>query len=101
MGVVDSIALAQLQVNPGLKVYGVVLNKYTWRTLLSSQVTATANKMADAMDTKVFKTKIRQGVALSENVGAHQGVTAYAPRSKCAEDILSLCREIEEVCNHE
>lgn len=101
MGVVESISIARQKVNPGLKVLGVVLNKYTWRTLLSSQVTATANKMADALGTKVFRTKIRQGVALSENVGYHQGVTAYAPKSKGAEDILQLCKEIEEVCSYE
>ena len=98
MGVIDSLYLAQAQVNPGLKVYGIVFNKYDWRTNLSAQVTATANKMAEAMETRVFKAKIRQAVSMSENVGKHEGITAYAPKSKCASDILNLCREIEEVC---
>ena len=101
MGVIESIALAREKVNPSLKVLGVVLNKYTWRTVLSSQVTNTANKMANALGSRVFKTKIRQGVSLSENVGKHQGVTAYAPKSKGAEDILHRCKEIEEVCSYE
>lgn len=101
MGVVESVSLAREKVNPHLKVLGVVLNKYTWRPLLSSQVTATANKMAGALGSRVFQTKIRQGVALAENVGQHLGVTAYAPKSKGAEDILKLCKEIEEVCNNE
>lgn len=101
MGVIDSIDLAQAQINSDLRVYGIVLNKYTWRTNLSTQVTATANKMAVAMNTRVFKSKIRQAVSLSENVGRHEGITAYAPKSKCAADILSLCQEIEEVCDYD
>ena len=80
---------------------GVVLNKYTLRTLLSTKVTKTANKMARALGARVFETKIRQGVAMSENVGQHIGVTTYAPKSKCADDIKNLCNEIEEVINHE
>ena len=95
-GVVETVRSAQEAANPGLRVLGVVLNKFTLRTLLSSQVAATADKMAAAMKSKVFKTKIRQGVAMSENVGRHMGVTAYAPKSKCADDIKQLCKEIEE-----
>lgn len=101
MGVIESIRLAKKETNPKLRVMGVVLNKYTLRTLLSTKVTATANKMASALGSKVFKTKIRQGVAMSENVGQHIGVTAYAPKSKCSDDIKNLCDEIEEVINHE
>lgn len=97
MGVIESIRLAKKEMNPGLKVLGIVLNKFTLRNLLSSQVTKTANKMAAALGSKVFETKIRQGVAMSENVGQHIGITAYAPKSKCAEDITNLCKEIEEV----
>lgn len=101
MGVVESIQIVQDKINPELKVLGIIFNKYTWRLLLSSQVTATASKMAEALNSRVFKTKIRQGVALSENVGKHQGITAYAPKSKVADDIRELCKEIEEVINNE
>lgn len=100
MGVIESIRLAKKETNPALKVLGVVLNKYTLRTLLSTKVTATADKMAAALGAKVFKTKIRQGVAMAENVGQHIGVTAYAPKSKCADDITNLCDEIKEVLSN-
>lgn len=100
MGVIESIRLAQKEINPDLAVYGIVLNKFTLRARLSTQVSETANKMAAALGSKVFATKIRQGVSMSENVGQHTGITTYDPKSKCADDIRNLCNEIEEVINH-
>ena len=41
----------------------------------------TAEKMGVALNARVFKTKIRQAVALSENVGKHIGITSYSPKS--------------------
>lgn len=100
MGVTESVAMIRKEINPELQVYGIVLNKFTWKTLLSREVAKTAEKMASNLGSQVFKTKVRQGVALAENVGKHQGVTIYAPKSKCADDIRALCKEIEEVVNH-
>lgn len=100
MGVIESIRLTQKNTNPNLKVLGIVFNKYTWRTLLSSSVTKTAEKMAGALHSQVFQTKLRQAVTLSENVGKHMGVTSYAPKSKSADDIKNLCKEIEGVLNN-
>lgn len=97
MGVIESIRLTKREVNPSLKVLGIVMNKYTLRARLSTDVSKMAAKMAAALGSQVFKTKIRNGVAMSENVGQHIGVTAYAPKSNCAEDIKSLCDEIKEV----
>ena len=95
-GIIESVKLAQSTFNPGLKVLGVVFNKPPWRPLLSRQVEAAANEMARAMETKVFRTKIRQAVALSENIGQNMGITSYAPKSNVADDIRKLCYEINE-----
>lgn len=99
MGIIESVKLAKASLNPGLQVLGVVFNRHTWRPLLSRQVGAAADEMAGAMASKVFKTKIRQAVALSENIGQHTGVTSYAPKSGAAEDIRKLCQEINEEVN--
>ncbi|MGN1026594.1 MAG: ParA family protein [Faecousia sp.] len=99
-GVVESIRITQREMNPDLQVLGIVFNKYTLRSLLSRQVTATAEKMAAALQSRVFETRIRQAVVLSENVGRHIGITAYAPKSNCVKDIRHLCKEIEEAANH-
>ena len=101
MGIIESIMLARQHLNPALRVLGIVLNRYTLRHRLSKQVEATSNQIADAMNTRVFGSKIRSVFPLSENVGQHMGITAYAPKSDAAKDYRNLCDEIEsEVMKH-
>lgn len=97
-GVIETIKAAQKSGNPNLKVLGIVFNKYTWRSNLSRSVTATAEKMAQKLGSKVFDTKIRNIVATSEAVGQHMGIVNYDPKSKSAEDIANLTKEfIKEI----
>lgn len=101
MGIAESIQLIQENINPNLKVLGIVFNRYNWRSTFSREVHETAEAMVKALDSKVFKTKLRTNIALSKNVGSHEGVTTYDPRSKAAEDIKNFCKEIErEVKNY-
>lgn len=94
MGIIESLSLVRNGLNPGLKVLGIVFNRYVWRPVLSRRVNAAAEEMAKAMETKVFDTKIRSAVVLSENVGANLGITSYAPKSSAADDYKALCEEI-------
>lgn len=94
MGIFESIEIIKEKVNPNLKVLGFVINRWNWRTRLSNQVTETLEKMADKINGKIFDTKIRNNISLSENVASHIGVTSYAPKSKGAEDIRKLTKEI-------
>lgn len=102
MGIVESVRIAQKSANPDLKVLGLVFNRYSWRSLLSRQVTETAEKMAASLGSKVFNARIRSNTALSETVGQHVGVTSYSPKSNGSLDVQRLCQEIiQEVKNHE
>jgi len=98
-GIVESVRIARKNGNPNLKVLGLVFNRYSWRSLLSRQVTATAEKMAASLQSKVFRTKIRSNTALAETVGQHIGVTQYAPNANGSIDIKNLCKEIIEEVN--
>lgn len=95
MGIIESVKLAKAKLNPKLRVLGIAMNRYTLRSRLSTQVTETAERMAKAMSTKVFKSKIRQAVALSENVGQNIGITSYT-KGGAADDIRNLSKEILE-----
>lgn len=95
-GIAESIEEIKETANPDLKVLGIVFNKNNNRTNLSQAVSEIAEKMAEKLDTKVFKHKIRNTVKLSENVSLHMGITEYAPVSDGAEDIRLLADEIEE-----
>ena len=95
-GLAETIHAARERVNPNVKVLGVLINKYNWRTNLSKQVVKRAAKIATDLDTVVLKTKIRNNVSIAEAVGANVGITAYDPKSNGAEDIKKLTKELLE-----
>ena len=99
LGVIESIQMARKTVNPNLNVLGIVLNRYVQRPLLTFQVETTAESIAAAVNSKVFKTKIRSTVKLSENIGQSIGITSYAPKSGAAEDYRNLTDEIIKEVN--
>ena len=81
--------IASLEGNKGI----IVLNKNNERTVLARQVSTVATKMAEQHRTKIFATKIRNSVVMSENIISHKGVTDYASSSAVAEDIRRLADE--------
>lgn len=95
-GLAETIHAAKENANPNVKVLGVLINKYNWRTNLSKQVVKRAAKIASDLDTVVLKTKIRNNVSIAEAVGANVGITAYDPKSNGAEDIKKLVKELLE-----
>lgn len=97
IGIKESVEEVLETTNPNLKVLGILFNKNTNRTNLSKQVAAVAEKMAAQLNTKVFETKIRNAVVLSENAHVHQGITDYDPASNAAEDVRNLVKEIERM----
>ncbi|MCR5747847.1 MAG: ParA family protein [Lachnospiraceae bacterium] len=96
VGITESIREIQETTNPNLKVLGIVFNRNTNRTNLSKEVKEIAEKTAKGLGSKVFKTKIRGLVALSENVHSHVGITEYDPSSTAAKDYKDFVKELEK-----
>ncbi len=93
-GVVETYNLIiEEKINPDLKIMGVVFNKCI-RTNLAGQVMEVTENMVEKLNTKVFNTKIRNNIALSENIGHHIGITDFDSRSNGAIDIVALTSEI-------
>lgn len=80
--------------NPGLRVIGLLLNKYNFRFNLNRDVLDMASQIAQQLGTKVFHTKIRQGVAVAEAPAHGESVVTYAPSCKPARDFMDLAEEI-------
>ena len=101
-GIIDTIKETQQDENSALKVLGIVFMKYNTNTNLSKQVQDIAGVLAKRIDTKIFETRIRQAVVLSENVSNHIGITDYSPSSRAAEEFSNLVKEFrKEVRYHE
>jgi len=93
-GILETIEEIQETNNSQLKILGIVFNKNNDRTVLARQVSEVAEKISTQHKTKIFQTKIRNSVTMSENLISHQGVTDYAPTSAVAEDLRNLTDEI-------
>lgn len=86
--IVDKI---QRRLNKDLTIGGVFITQYDGRKVLNRDVvTAIEGHFKD----KVFKTKIRDNVALAEAPARGVDIFRYNSKSYGAEDYLSLCREI-------
>ena len=81
-------------INPALKIAGILLTKYSPRKVLSRDTADLLEKTAAAHGTKVFKTKIRECIALAEAVATQTDIFSYAPKSTAAQDYTNLLTEI-------
>jgi chromosome partitioning protein len=90
----NTIQLVQNNLNPDLKIEGVVLTMYDGRLNLSKQV---ADETRKYFEDKVYKTIINRNVRLSEAPGFGKPIILYDITSVGAENYLSLA---EEMLNH-
>ena len=81
-------------INPALKITGILITKYSPRKVLSRDTAELLAKTAAAHGTKVFKTKIRECIALAEAAATQADIFTYAPRSVAAQDYTNLLTEI-------
>ena len=80
--------------NSRLRVLGILLNKYNQRFTLNREVLDMAEQIAKQLDTSVFQSRIRSGVAVAEAPAHGESVLSYAPDSKVARDFRLLINEI-------
>ena len=88
---VEVIDKIKKRLNKSLKVGGVFITQYDNRKVLNRDVVTT---IKSHFKNEVFKTKIRDNVALAEAPTQGVDIFRYQPKSKGAEDYLALCREI-------
>jgi len=86
--IVDKI---QKRLNSGLQIGGVFITQYDSRKILNRDVEQT---IRGHFGERVFKTKIRDNVALAEAPTRGEDIFRYSPKSYGAIDYLALCKEI-------
>lgn len=83
--------------NPRLNVLGILLTRFNRRTLLSRDVLELAQQLAQQINTVVFETKIRTGVAIAEAPAHGTSIFEYSPRSGAVRDYQSFLDEVAEM----
>jgi chromosome partitioning protein len=86
-----NVRLVQQNVNPGLRLSGIVMTMFDPRTKLSEQVVEEVRKYFGDL---VYRTIIPRTVRLSEAPGFGQPITVYDPRSRGAESYRDLAGEV-------
>jgi len=89
-----TISTAKEMSNPSLKVMGILLNRYNPRAIISREVAYMLDKTASQLQTKLFKTKIKECTAIKESQINRTDIFTYAPNSNAAYDYKSLADEI-------
>jgi chromosome partitioning protein len=86
-----NVNLVQQNINPGLRLSGIVMTMFDSRTKLSEQVVEEVQRYFGDL---VYDVIIPRTVRLSEAPGFGQPITIYDPKSKGAECYRLLAREV-------
>jgi len=88
---VEVVEKIKSRLNKGLKVGGVFITQYDGRKVLNRDVVETINTH---FKSEVFKTKIRDNIALAEAPAQGLDIFRYSAKSNGAEDYMALAKEI-------
>jgi len=93
-----TICAAKRYSNPDLKILGILLTRHNPKTVLSRLYTEEIDKAAKMMETKRFKTYIRECVALREATSLGKDLLEYAgKKSHAVIDYQNLIDELLEM----
>lgn len=81
--------------NPNLKVKGILIGDVR-ETVLARGFISRIEEIANEMDTKVFKTRIRHTVAIEEAQASCMSIYEYAPKATAAIDYMAFVKEFLE-----
>lgn len=91
----DTIQVVKKYCNNDLEVEGIVLTRYNGRTVLTQDATQIIEQTAKSMGTKLFKTKIRECIAVKEAQISNQDIFSYNEKCNASEDYKNLLKEIK------
>ena len=87
----NTIKLIQKSLNPRLKLCGIIMTMYDYRTNLSKQV---VDDVRASFGKQVLQTVIPRNVRLSEAPSYGVSIIDYDPKSKGAESYLEMAKEV-------
>ena len=74
---------------------GILLTRYSDRSIINRQIKHAIESLATNLKTKVYKTTIRQAIAVEEAQATRQPIYTYAPKATATKDYLAFIKEFE------
>ena len=93
MQIVDTINTVRSQTNSALKIDGLLLTRYSPRTVLNRQLAEEYKAYAESIGTRLYQSFIRDGIALREAQIKHISLYDYAPRATVTRDYNTFTEE--------
>lgn len=90
----ETIDTVRKYCNPQLEIKGILITRYSNRNNLTKEIIELMEQQATALDAKIFKTRIRECIALKESQANCIDIFTYAPRSNATIDYENLMKEI-------
>lgn len=90
----ETIKPVKRYTNPSLTIEGILLTRYSPRSVLSREIAELAGQIAARIGTKLFKTTIREAVAVKEAQLSRQSLFTYAPKANVTADYARLIEEL-------
>ncbi len=92
----DTIQLTQRHSNPKLHISGILITKYNGRTTLAQGLKSLIEQGAGRINTTIYNTMIRSGIAVQEAQLQRTSLFDYAPKSNPAVDYMAFIDEYIE-----
>lgn len=90
----ETICTVRKYCNPNLQIKGILLTRFSSRSILSRQLLENIETIAHNLGTKVYTTKIREAIAIKESQANMQDIFSYAPLSNASKDYMDAIGEI-------
>lgn len=88
-----TIQLIKRYANNSLKIDGLLLTRYNGRNILTKEITTAFNDLARELNTKLYKARIREAIAVKESQTARQDIFTYAGKSNVTNDFNEFIDE--------
>ena len=82
--------------NPSLKIAGLLITRYSDRAIMSKDLKDLIDEQAAKLETKMYHTVIREGIAVKEAQTQKSSIFTIAMRSNPAQDYLNFIEEYLE-----
>ena len=90
----DTIDAVRQYCNSSLEIKGILLTRYSGRTVLSKDIAAIMAETAVRFNTRLFKTAIREAISVKEAQAEQQDIFSYAPKNNAAVDYAEFIDEL-------
>lgn len=92
----DTVQAVKQYCNKGLSIMGIVLTRYNARTILSRDLADAIRTTAKQLNTFLYRSIIRECIAIKEAQASRQDIFEYAMRSNAGQDYLEFTDEVIE-----